>query len=343
MKFIALGLSFAFMGFSTCAKRTPITGPTESVALGPTIVSVDTKSKEVIEKLNQQASNAAASVSLIRDTNRSQPPSGFTEFIDAESVHILSYLPSPAPNRLQESTARRTAILEGQRDLARQLYTSAATEAEKARTELHDATKQLADAFKELNSLELRRQKEAEANLRQVKALEAEVERIKKEKDSAMERWTGRIFVIAGVVGFGFVGAILFFSTSSPLGLIGGINKTWAIALLSACSIGLGQLVSQSWFKYALGGFSVLAIIATALFFIFEHRSNLAAKGKAEALKLALATQEQAAKAYEETLMHVVPVIDKLEDDVKTKILPELSSKMDKAQKQIIKQVRAKL
>lgn len=311
--------------------------------MGSSIGETDTKSKEVIEKLNLQASNAAASVTIIRDTNQRQSDSPITEFIDKESELVIGSLPAANPQKLAESAQRRDAVLEGQRDLARKLYTDAASEAEKARAELLNATREMANAFKRLTELEERRQKEAQENLRQVKALEEEVARVKKEKDEAMERWTGRIFVLAGVAGFGFVAVILFFSASNPLGMLGGIQKTWAIALLSACSIGLGQLVSQSWFKYALGGTTVLGVIAVVLFFVFERKSNLAAKAKEEALRFALTAQEQASKSYEETLMHVVPVIDKLSEDVKTKILPELSSKMDKAQKQIIKQVRAKL
>lgn len=312
-------------------KKPPPQAPV-GTQLGPQIGAAEKGANETVEQYKKLAAGAAAGFTVLKSANKLQPSTQATEFADLETTSQLLALPQPDPAKLKEAEERLRAVLAGETERVKELYKIAAADNAKMKQELDKLTAKLTEVFQQLMDLEERRKEEAKRSAERIASLEQAVEKERKAKDEELQRWTGRIFVLAGVVGYGLIAVVLFFSASAPGGIMLGVKKVWVLGILAGLSIGLGQLVSQSWFKYAAGGTLLLAVAGVAVYFFIEYKQGKEAEAKQKALALA-----------ESTLATIVPVIDEAGDLVKSEIIPKLRGKMDTDEKALVHEVRAKL
>lgn len=101
----------------------------------------------LIKAVDGQEAAAAASVTKIGEANQLAPDSPAKTFIGREVPLTLSYLRPPDPKALLEAEKRRVAVMEGNLEEARKLYTAAMEQSAKqaAKLELAIAAKRDSD------------------------------------------------------------------------------------------------------------------------------------------------------------------------------------------------------
>lgn len=126
---------------------------------------VEDAQKAVRDAEAHNAAVAAAGIVSIGKAAGDLPPSPASDYIDEEVTAVLSKLPTPDPQGLIDAEKRRTAFMQGQRDLARALFAEEHARTAKLQEVIAEKDAALAKAFEERRAVDLELEKTAAAAL----------------------------------------------------------------------------------------------------------------------------------------------------------------------------------
>lgn len=291
--------------------------------------------------LEQRASKAAAQVGSIAIVNTNQPAGPVTEIVQREAALAMTNLP---PADLVEALAaekRRSALLSGQVEEGRKLYTAAQTESERMKAEAAKLKTDTAAAVAEKEAAVKRHDAAqaalADADLKREAQLklneatnQAKLDAANKKADEAVrkayeENQKTIVWILVGIGGLcilaGFGLAIATQGTSL-------VRSGIAVACGSVC-FGLAKVISHPWFNTVFVLSLVLLAACGGAYMWYEWKCNRELKE---------------GKVIREAAEQMVQVIDDHGvASTKGELTPAgraLSGKMDKAHKSAIRKLR---
>jgi len=133
------------------------------------------------------------------------------------------------------------------------------------------------------------------------------------------------------------------------LGKLPGLKSTAPLGVGAVALFGLAQLVSQHWFKYAIGVALLAALVVYAINLYKQHVALAAAKAAESAVQTELSETRDSLSVAQETIESIVPVLDAAYDNADSagktaldaNIFIPLKSAMSAQSRQAIKDVRA--
>ncbi|MDX2187815.1 MAG: hypothetical protein SFV32_12840 [Opitutaceae bacterium] len=253
---------------------------------------------------------------------------------------------TPDPEAALAAAERRRLLAEGKAEEARQAYDSAtrrAVEAGKALAEAQaKAEAELTGLRETINRMEREAQKANIAWQAERKAWEEERRRIQDEANRRVQMLQVRILNILGAVGLVAGGACM---------AIGGIAALraggWIAGVGGVACLGLAQLVSLWWFKFACGGALLLLLGGIGV-------SAWLGKRKEAAAALIKAKADEAAallNKFKGVTRAVVPVLDDLyyaedkdgQERLDKQVFDRLKDQMTEEERQLVHNVRGEL
>jgi hypothetical protein len=214
-------------------------------------------------------------------------------------VAQLTSVPADA-QVLSDGAVRRIAVLNSTVAEAKAKYTDEVKKAEELSRRLVDVEKEKAVALAERDAARDAERKaiaeeQAAARKAQV-AYDKAIADYKKEADKKRQHEMQTQVLWCRLAGFACLGVFL---VGTGFGKIEGAKLTWPFSIFCLVLLGLAQLISQPWFKYAIAGAVVIAVGCEAIVLIRAHKKG----------QLAEEVRKQADSANA-TLKAVVPVLD---------------------------------
>lgn len=336
LRAIALILSIVLAGCSTPAK---------------TVVAPTGHKTEAREEIADVRTEAQLETDAVRETRDSQAAaslaaiSAATEIFETlkeeaafrEAAHAFkAFGVTPKPADLAKAIERTILTLRGARDAVVAAYKTAETESRALLLDLVEKSKQLEAA----KAAETKAREEARVEREEsAKKLADELARIQASHDKQLaELRDGELkFQARTLTCSGILFAALF-GLSAGFGGVAGVKKAWPFLLLALMALGLAQIVSQPWFKWAILGAATIGVVGLG-YWIWDH--NRTGRLKDEAEKKAVELKKFASS--------IVPILDQAYDDgsqttkdvLDTYVFDPLTDKMGDQTKALIHRLRA--
>lgn len=268
-----------------------------------------------------------ANIQAARKENATQPPANATTVVEGELGTAEARLADTPSDPAEQAAAaeRKTLVEAGKASAAQQAYISAAKEAA-------DNAKQVGVAEEQVKAA---RQHEKDEHAAYEKRIEDDAavtaKKFKEQQDGILHEQAKWLSIAAA-------GCLAIFLLGAGFGQLAGLKIVWPFSVYAVVLFGLAQIVSQSWFAWAVGGAIVVGGIITG---VWVRRHYLQGD-------LLQATKDKAAK-WNAVVKPTVEVLDKAYDSAELPIknwLDEhvfniLSSKMDATAKSAVHEVRA--
>lgn len=325
---------------------TPTVVPPASTATAEQISGLEQRIRDLEQQLEHErelAARAAGSVYGAGAANGHNPDGLPKSLTAAQITEAESALPTPTAEQKAVKDAQNAKALAGQLSEVLAEMKVAGDENKKLRDDLASARLREADALRQLADQKAAGERErAEASRKLQEHLDKMTARIKAAEDEARNK------VMIGQVeslnewGAWLTGAgVLMLGIAGVFGGIAALRTVGPIAVLSvlaglAC-FGLAQIVSQSWFKWAVLGVVGVGFAVCGWWVWKKHQAGV--------LKERLA---QKADALTGTLKEIVPVLDEAYDGAEAQvkdlldrtIFQRLKDAMTDDQRALVKSIR---
>lgn len=285
-------------------------------------------------------SRDVADVTFISDTNQQSADGHPKTLIGQTTTTILARHPNvqPDPTQTRENADRRVAEEEGKVKAAQDLADRAVADAKRSADDKHRADVDYASAIakrdQQIKDTDTDITKEREDAVKNAQVLQ---DRVKKAQDDAAQAVQSR--EVKGLLSAAAL-CLVVFVVAVGFGGLAGLSKAWPLLLGSVLSLGLAQVVSQWWFKWAVL-VSCLVGVGVGIWWVIRHirEGNLKAAAEQQAARLTTATGilvPTLDDAYEKASQSEKEFMDKV-------IFDPLSSKMGPGTKSLIHTIRATL
>ena len=307
--------------------------------------AADAAAQSLADTTAARDSKLAANIYAAAESNAASVDSPEKTITTGELGIAVARMPGVRPDDAELTAAHDRAALvrNGQLEEAAAATRAARADAAKFSAQL-DASRAAYDAaIKERDAARA-------AEVKAVRSIAAAQEKARVEEDARLRKlaaaeqqsqalWLriAAILCVLGVVIGGVLGKLDGLKATAPLG-------AGAVALL-----GLAQLVSQTWFKYAIGVMLLAALVVYAIHLYKKHQALAAADAATAEATTAAQEAQVELEAANETIESIVPVLDTAYDNadaaqktiLDSTIFTPLGTAMNAESRQIIRDIRA--